>query len=1044
LEWSGLGRHEAAAGAFNHENDWDSGYELDWDNKVRAFSEAIKEYDKAFRLCPKDISWFFTWRERVDVLLQTIKKCNQVFRLGRENTIWLKLDGDTVLSFPEVIKEYNKMFRFIRRNKDISCKLDEVNQVMVFYEEFRTSNSVLRYSPGISVCFDDPFAKIIKAYADFSNFDYADLQLKKSHALTRLRDYDSALASYHETLKWYDNQRGWCFLINKNPLIKPNDINDMFDRRNANVWFHKGKVYTLLKDYDQAVESYNGALRLNSGFSEAWYNKGVILMKLGRNGEALEALKETVRLDRSHKSAWYDIGCALGSLGRHEEAVKAYDEARRLGYRKSVLSKPAITTNIINSPAAPSLALPSPNSAKETPIGEANNTIAEQSSNRTETDQQKQAAHVGLDSTFLLNREVLDLSDQHPLDNLSDVFARLAEAQCRVQTLRLCGRRFLKGEMISLCQALQLPRLVVKQSAPTAEQGVHGVQSAENTSLGVMTLDLSRVNLGKEDVKRLAEMLKVNRSLTTLILAGCKLDDDAVKELVDALKYSHTSLISIDLSSNPQIANKGAKRLISLIKNSSVRELKIQGDTRISHFWVTLMQQALDKTPMDGVEVADAVQNIRFTVLQEAEQTASSSKSIEENPEAAFNEELAKQRAVNIKQRTKIEEDIKQSAAKQPSTPELSEEIAEFKQELRVLRAYYDELALLCDAKKQRYRDQQEFRKAGKNIWVYYCMIVKRMEEIMIGSKGKASQFTGHGSSSGKFKVAALVTGLTTNLVSSIVNIPATVLEGIGFGFVRHTLEQLDEMRQHNLIKRISYLGNLSDCKKAVYYVARHLTQRFANECLLISEVSSPSFCKSVKEWAQKNILADQILSPLELFAEYAVQRMLDALLDAQIEKPEDIRQEVSQWLGDQLLAEVSKPLTETGTLINSMQLKGQSIIQQFYAWLKLNTIIIDGKERTIPEIYEQKARELLPRSLCLENVEPPPSPAPASMEVTNAASLTPAKVNPERPAASPFTQCLDGESRSCFILQPFKVANSCLSQLSGIIFFDDWRQAAN
>jgi hypothetical protein len=70
----------------------------------------------------------------------------------------------------------------------------------------------------------------------------------------------------------------------------------------------------------------------------------------------------------------------------------------------------------------------------------------------------------------------------------------------------------------------------------------------------------------KGDVKQLAEMLKVNCSLTSFILAGCNLNDDAVKGLVDALKNSNTSLIRIDLSHNPQVTVESAQMLLDLVQ----------------------------------------------------------------------------------------------------------------------------------------------------------------------------------------------------------------------------------------------------------------------------------------------------------------------------------------------------------------------------------------------------------------------------------------------------------------------------------------------
>jgi Ulp1 protease family, C-terminal catalytic domain len=557
-----------------------------------------------------------------------------------------------------------------------------------------------------------------------------------------------------------------------------------------------------------------------------------------------------------------------------------------------------------------------------------------------------------IDSGTLFMSDLVDLTDLRPgVQDIKGSFVHLQKAECRVQTLRLCGWHFLEGEMSSLCEVLKMPRQIseVQQTVQLESQ---------NTS-GVRTLDLSRVDLKKGDVKQLAEMLEVNRSLTSLILSGCKLNDDAVKVLVDALKNSNTSLIRIDLSHNPQVTVDSAQMLLDLVQAGHIplQRLELDGNTQIV-FWNRQIQKALEVTDSHLADDKNqAERNFLFAVQEENRslEISANAASVPEgsvSDEATLAEELAQQQALNKEKQNDLSKIITQLEGK--SGFELA--LSELKQKVRDLENHYDELAHLCEAKKQRYQDQQKFRKQGQeNLWVYYCTLAQRMEEIFIASKAESSELMAKTTMAGNIKTVALGITLASKAISMIVKLSEEVLKGVAV--VGSVAEWLNEKRQHNIISHISQLGSLSDCKKAAYYVARHLTDRYAKQCLQISQDPTQGRIKQTKEWLETTIFAKKISSPIVLFAECAVQRMLSALMADWIKVPnndtENITQEISEWLGEQLVDEVSKPLTETGTLVNKVSLAGESLYQRLCAWFALNTIqTTDGREWIIPQVY--------------------------------------------------------------------------------------------
>jgi len=102
------------------------------------------------------------------------------------------------------------------------------------------------------------------------------------------------------------------------------------DPEMAMAWYNKGNALYVLGKYDEAIQAYDEAIRLDSEFASAWNNKGVALISQGKYDEAIQACNEAIRLDNEFASAWNNKGFALISQGKYDEAIQACDEAIRL------------------------------------------------------------------------------------------------------------------------------------------------------------------------------------------------------------------------------------------------------------------------------------------------------------------------------------------------------------------------------------------------------------------------------------------------------------------------------------------------------------------------------------------------------------------------------------------------------------------------------------------------------------------------------------------------------------------------------------------
>ncbi len=91
-----------------------------------------------------------------------------------------------------------------------------------------------------------------------------------------------------------------------------------------------GVIFDDTRRYDEALEAYNEAIKINLDYAEAWNNKGVTLSKMHRYDEALEAYNEAIRINRNNAEAWNNKGVVFEYMHRYDEALEAYNEAIRL------------------------------------------------------------------------------------------------------------------------------------------------------------------------------------------------------------------------------------------------------------------------------------------------------------------------------------------------------------------------------------------------------------------------------------------------------------------------------------------------------------------------------------------------------------------------------------------------------------------------------------------------------------------------------------------------------------------------------------------
>jgi tetratricopeptide (TPR) repeat protein len=120
------------------------------------------------------------------------------------------------------------------------------------------------------------------------------------------RDYENAIKSFDEAIKIY-----------------PQD---------TDAWFGKGFVLYLQGKFDEAIKAYDEAIKIEPENAMAWNNRGLVLSDQGKYDDALECFETAARIDPGSADIWYNKGGVLEKAQRNSEANAAFGKARELAY----------------------------------------------------------------------------------------------------------------------------------------------------------------------------------------------------------------------------------------------------------------------------------------------------------------------------------------------------------------------------------------------------------------------------------------------------------------------------------------------------------------------------------------------------------------------------------------------------------------------------------------------------------------------------------------------------------------------------------------
>ncbi|MCL1462989.1 tetratricopeptide repeat protein, partial [Argonema galeatum] len=97
------------------------------------------------------------------------------------------------------------------------------------------------------------------------------------------------------------------------------------------AWNNRGNALGNLGRLEEAIASYDQAIKFKPDKHEAWNNRGFALRNLGRFEEAIASYDQAIKFKPDDHEAWNNRGFALLKLGKFEEASTCFDRAIELG-----------------------------------------------------------------------------------------------------------------------------------------------------------------------------------------------------------------------------------------------------------------------------------------------------------------------------------------------------------------------------------------------------------------------------------------------------------------------------------------------------------------------------------------------------------------------------------------------------------------------------------------------------------------------------------------------------------------------------------------
>ncbi|MBD1831660.1 tetratricopeptide repeat protein [Cyanobacteria bacterium FACHB-472] len=326
-------RYEKAIDAYDKAIQFKPDYHEAWYGRglalgnLKQYEKAIASYDKAIQFKP---DYHEAWYDR-GIALGSWKQYEKA-----------------IASYDKAI-EFKPDYHEAWYDRGIALEnLKQYEKAIASYDkaiEFKPDYHEAWYDRGIALGNLKQYEKAIASYDKAIEFkpDYHEAWYSRGIALGNLKQYEAAKkaydkavklkSDYHEAwtgrgvalwnLKQYEAARG---SFSRGIYLKPDYQPEA--PKTAQEWLKVGNDLFVAQRYEKAIDAYDLAIQYKHDLDEAWYRRGMALGKLKQYEQAIASYNEVSPLSNPYyPEVLYNRGMALESLKQYKKAIASYDEA---------------------------------------------------------------------------------------------------------------------------------------------------------------------------------------------------------------------------------------------------------------------------------------------------------------------------------------------------------------------------------------------------------------------------------------------------------------------------------------------------------------------------------------------------------------------------------------------------------------------------------------------------------------------------------------------------------------------------------------------
>lgn len=207
---------------------------------------------------------------------------------------------------------------------------DAVNALLWLNREFPTDPDVLYVT---THAFSDLSTRASLDLVKMAPDSYQAHELN-AEALEMQGKWDDAAAEYRKILELNPQLPGIHFRLGRLILSKPQtpttaedgrkemEAELAIDPKNAGAEYVVGELARQAQKWDEAIEHFSRASKLDANFADAFLGLGFSLNSAGRYAEAIPPLETGVKLQPANPTGHYQLTVAYGKMGRKQEAER--------------------------------------------------------------------------------------------------------------------------------------------------------------------------------------------------------------------------------------------------------------------------------------------------------------------------------------------------------------------------------------------------------------------------------------------------------------------------------------------------------------------------------------------------------------------------------------------------------------------------------------------------------------------------------------------------------------------------------------------------